>query len=129
MSSFRYENIRGLDVAVNNAFRMGSVEGVGDLDTQLEKSFHIHRATRNLMFQCQTIKKFHDEKPLAVMVGDLVDRTNVRMIQSGCCSGFPPEAFQRLWVFRDIVREKLDGHESTEHGVLGFVDDSHAATT
>ena len=44
MSSFRYENIRGLDVAVNNAFRMGSVEGVGDLDTQLEKSFHIHRA-------------------------------------------------------------------------------------
>ena len=81
------------------------------------------------MFQRQTIQKLHDEKPLAVMVGDLVDRTNVRMIQRGRRSGFPSEAFQRLWVVRDIVREKLDGDESTEHGVLGLVDDSHAATT
>ena len=40
------ENIRGLDVAMNDAFGMGGVERVGDFDGKIEQRIEYRRAGR-----------------------------------------------------------------------------------
>jgi hypothetical protein len=64
-----------------------------------------------------------------VVLANLMNRADIRMIQgrSGLCLAL--EARQRLWIFDDRIRQKLQGHEATQVEVLGLVDDPHTATT
>ena len=68
-------------------------------------------------------------KAVAVVLADIVDGADVGMIQSGSGFGFALEAFERLRVVGDIVGEKFQSDGAVEAGVLGFVDDTHAAAT
>ena len=43
-----YEDICGLNVAVDNALRMRCIECVGNLDSQRKNRFHVHRAIAEL---------------------------------------------------------------------------------
>jgi len=62
-----------------------------------------------------------------MLVVDLIDRADIGMVQRRCSLGFALEASQRLWVFGDIVRQKLKCDEATQLHVLGFVNDTHPA--
>src|SRR5260370_20684911 len=78
------------------------------------------------MLQRQSIQKLHDNEPLAVMLRNLINRTDIGMVQGRCCAGLPAEAFQNLRVLGNVVRQKFQGDETTEHRILCLVDDTHA---
>src|SRR3984893_10714528 len=62
------------------------------------------------------------------MLADLVDGADVRMVQGRSCTGFAPETLQSLRILRDIIGQELEGDKATKLGVLGFIDNTHAAT-
>jgi hypothetical protein len=51
------------------------------------------------------------------------------MIESGCRSRFALKTFQRLAVLGEMFRQKLQGDQAAELGILGFVHHTHPAAT
>ena len=81
MAALGDENIRRLDVTVNDAFGVRGVEPVGNLDGQFEDGFDFHRTAGDAMLQRHAVEKFHDDVGLAVFVADFIDGADIRMIE------------------------------------------------
>ncbi len=56
-----------------------------------------------------------------------MDRAYVGMLQCGGCLGFVEKAFPCGLILRELGREELQRNGSLQPGVLGLVDDAHAA--
>jgi hypothetical protein len=80
------------------------------------------------MLQGHAIQKLHRDVGLLATLADVVDRADVGMVQSGGGTGFTSETFQRLRVSGNVIRQELERNETTQFGVLGLVNDAHAAT-
>jgi hypothetical protein len=80
VAAFGDEDVRGLDVAVDDAFRVSSVERVGNLSGQRQNQLGFHRPASDAMLHRQAVQKLHSDERLAVLVVNFVDRANVRMI-------------------------------------------------
>src|SRR5579864_2955418 len=79
------------------------------------------------MLEGYAIEILHHDEGLAILLVDLVNGADVGMVEGGGGLGFTAEAAQNLRVFRDLVRQELQGDEAVELGVDGFVDDAHAS--
>jgi hypothetical protein len=121
------EKICGLDVTMDDAFGMRSVERVGNLDAEIKQRFHIERTAVNAVFQRHAFEKFHDDEGASIVLADLVDGADIGMIQRGRGAGFAAETFERLRITDEIFGKEFDGDEAAEFGVFGFVDDTHAS--
>ena len=64
-----------------------------------------------------------------MLVIDFMDCADVRMVQRRGSLSFTLEASQRLRVFGNIVRQKLECNEAMQLHVLRFVDDTHPPAT
>ena len=58
---------------------------------------------------------------------DLVDRADVGVVELRCRFRFAVKPFQALFVAQQVRRQKLQGYRAAELGVLGLVDNTHAA--
>ena len=74
-----------------------------------------------------TFDEFHGDEELAIRFIDFVDGGDVGMIQSGGRLGFTQETFLLLAVPHQIRGKKFQRDGALEFGILGFVDDAHAA--
>jgi len=81
------------------------------------------------MLQRLALQKFHGQKQFAVGFLNVVNRADVRVVQRRRRPRFSPQPLQRLAVFGIFLRQKLQGHEAAQLGVLGLVDHTHAAAT
>ena len=66
---------------------------------------------------------------MAVLLPDLMNRADIRMVESRGCLRLPLETSQRLGVSGDLVRQELQGDKTMQSGVLGLVHHTHAAAT
>src|SRR6516162_215595 len=57
-----------------------------------------------------------------------MDRTDIRVVQSGSGTRLSAEPFEGLWVVRDIFGQEFQRDKTPKLGVLGFVNDTHPAT-
>jgi len=121
------ENVRRLDVAVDDTFCMGCVERIGDLDGEGQDQFRLHRTPRYAMLQRQPIEKLHSDEGLSLLVINLADRANVRMIQCGGSFGFALKTGECLLVLGYVVGQELEGDKAAEFNILSFVNHSHTA--
>jgi hypothetical protein len=80
--SFGKENIGRLDVAMDDTGSVSGVKRVGDVDGDGEQILRFQRTPGDAMFQRHTIQKFHDDERLTFMLADLIDRTDIGMVQS-----------------------------------------------
>jgi hypothetical protein len=81
MTALGDENIGGLYVAVNNSLGMSGIERVGDLDREREEQVRFHRTIADAVFQRHAVEKLHDDEGFPVVLADLVNRADVRVIQ------------------------------------------------
>ncbi len=51
MATLRYKQVGWLDIAVNDAVRMRSIQRVGDIDGYIEQLLHLHRTAVNDVFK------------------------------------------------------------------------------
>jgi hypothetical protein len=65
---------------VDNTSGVSGVERVGDVGGNGKKSIDFQRRSCNTVFQRHAIQKFHDDEGLSVLLINLMDRADVRMI-------------------------------------------------
>ena len=121
------ENVGGLDIAVDDAFFVGGVEGVGELDADVDGARNRQGTERDQFVEGLPFEQLHGDEGPAVVFFDGVNDANAGMIQRRGGAGFAEEAFERLRIAARVFREKLQGDAAAEFDVFGFVDDAHAA--
>ena len=93
------KNIGWLDVAVDDAFGVRGIEGVGDLDAQVGKQVKREGAARNAITKGLAFEKLHDEKIAAGGFADVINGADARVIQRRGGAGFALKALERQRIF------------------------------
>ena len=84
-------------------------------------------ASSNLVLQGQAVEELHDHEGLSVLLVNLVDGTDIRMVQGRSCFGFAPEALQSMRVMGYDIGQNLEGNEAIQLDIFGLVDYPHSA--
>ena len=121
------ENVRGLDVAMDDSLAVRGIEGVGHFDRQGEQALELHRPALDQVLQGLAAEALHHDEEMAIVLADFVDGADVGMVQRRSGAGFAAEAFESLGILGSIVGKKLQGDEAAELRVFRFVNHSHAA--
>src|SRR5207249_8328997 len=73
-----YEDIRRLNIPVNDAFAMSGVEPLGDLDSQVHQTLHLQGPGFDQMLEGLAVHELHDDKVLPVFFTDIVNGVHGR---------------------------------------------------
>ena len=98
MAAPGYEQIRGLNVAMDDAFGMGGIECVRDVDSDGDYAFQIQRMSGDQMFQRRAIQVLHCDEWLSLLFANLIDCANVWVIQRRSGLRLSPKPFQHMRV-------------------------------
>src|SRR5271157_267702 len=132
------ENVRRLDVPMDDPLRVRRVQRVGELDRQVQQSIErkgralpsrgsAERSPTNQLLERLPLQQFHgNERSTAVLV-DVVDGADTGMIEGGRGLSLALEALQGLMVPGHFLRQELEGDEAVELGVFGLIDHTHSA--
>jgi hypothetical protein len=82
VSALGDEDVRRLDVAVDDTSSVSGVERVGDLGGQTQQDIGLDGFSGDAMLQRHAVQKLHDEERVAVLLPDFMDRANIGMVQS-----------------------------------------------
>ena len=121
------EDIRRLDIAMNNAFGMRRDQRIRHLDRDLEQLLHLHGFAMQPLLQALPLQLLHDDEGVPVVIVDFVNRADVGMVQLRGRPRFPLKAVERLTIPNQVVRNELQSDMPAQAGVFGFIHYSHAA--
>ena len=79
------------------------------------------------LLQRRALQILHGDEGAAVLLADVVNRADVRVIQGGRGSGLALESIQRLRVASEFVGQELERDKAMEPRVLRLVDHAHPA--
>jgi len=96
LPSVGHEDVRGLDVAVDNPLCVGRIERVGELDPQVQKLLRLDGPAGDPTLQRPALQKLHGDEGLAFVLVDVVDGADVGVVQSGSGAGLTLEPLLRL---------------------------------
>src|SRR5208283_4501529 len=121
------EDVRGFDVAMDDASSVSGVQCVRNLDGERQNQLGFHRTPRDAVLQCQPVQKLHGNERMTIVLADFVDRADVGVVQGGSCACFPAEAFERLRVLSYVLGQKLQRDKAAKFRVLGLINNTHAS--
>ena len=75
------EDIGGLNVAVQDAFGMGSVKGIGEVDGNFHDAGNVQSTGGDKIFKCDAVKMFHGDEALAFVFANFVNSADIGMIE------------------------------------------------
>ena len=129
LAGARHEDVRRLQVAMENPFCMGGDQSFGDLERQLQRRLERQRTQTDPPPERFALETFHDEKMLSLVLVDVVDGADVGVIQErpGASAAF--ESRDRDGVLRDGGGKELQRDRSSQSRVFRTVHDSHPAAT
>ena len=122
------EDVGRLDVAMDDPGLVGSVERIGHLDAQLEDLLQHQRLTRDPILERLPLEILHDQKGLAVLLTDVVDGADMRVVQNRGGPRLALEALQGLPILDQALGKELERHRAAEAGVFRLVHHAHAAS-
>jgi hypothetical protein len=119
------EDVGRLDVAMDHPGPVCCVERIGKVDRQRQDLVYRRAAGDQSVAQGLACEPFHDDERLAVVLGDLMDRTDVRMVERRGGPRLAPETLHGVRVARHPARQELQRDLAAERKVLGAVDHAH----
>ena len=114
---------------MNDSLAVGGAECIRNLGPPFKHFIERQRLAGDAMLQRRAFHEFHGNKRLTVLLANLVDRANVGMIQRRRRARLSPKTFQSLWNLGQVVGKKFKRDKPAEGGILGLVDNTHAAAT
>src|SRR5579859_4413485 len=79
------------------------------------------------MVERLAFEQLHGDEALAIRFADVIEGTDVGMVQGGGGAGLALKALERLRIARKIFRKKFERDVAAQASVLGLVNDAHAA--
>ena len=113
---------------MHNALRVSRIERVGELNAKVQDFIHLERLCRNAVLERLAFQQLHHNERLTFMFANVVNRANVRVIESRGRTSFPLKALQGLTIFGKLLRQELEGHETAETSVFSLVHHTHPAS-
>ena len=89
---------------------------------------HRQRAADKQLAQRLPLHQLHRDKGAAIGLVNLVNRTDIRMVQRGGRACLEAKTLKRLRVVCEFFGKKLQRNMAAELQVFGFVNHAHAAT-
>ncbi len=86
-----------------------------------------HRLAVGQVLERLAVHQLHDQEVATLLLCELVDRADVRVIQRRGRPRLPLEPRQRLGILGQGIGQELERHLPAEDQVLGLVDHAHAA--
>ena len=123
----REHDVRGFQVAVDDPRLMGLVQRIGNLDRMPQRALQRQRTFRERRRERLAIEVLHDEIGDAVLLADVVQRADMRVIELRNRPCLAVEPVTKLRIGRQRFREDLDGDGPVETRIAGLVDLAHAA--
>jgi hypothetical protein len=114
MATFRHEDICRLDVTMDDALPVRRIERVRYVNSQRQHSFNLYRSRRNPMLQSYPVEKLHGDERLTVLLVDVINRANVRVVQGRCGLGFALETGEGLRVPSNFLGQELEGDKTVQ---------------
>jgi hypothetical protein len=126
-SGGRQHNVSRLEIAVHNAGAMGFFQRVANLYAALQRLLQGQRALRQAGIQTLALDKFHHEIVSAILVANIMQHTNMGMVQRGNGAGFALETLLGLRVRGKMCGQDFDGDGAVEPGIARPIHFAHAA--
>ena len=124
------EDVVGLEVAVKNAVLVRLAEALGDLARELEGLELGHAALLEPLGEALPGQQLHHHvRPAIFRLAVLVHADRRRVAQLRGHLELAAEAGHELGVRQALAAHQLDRHLTVDLGVVGLVDDAHAALT
>ena len=108
---------------------VGLIERIRNLDRMANRRLDRQRSLLEPIGERLAFDVLHDEEVDATLAADVVERADVRMVQTGNRTGFPLEALAGVWVAGHIRRQDFDRNGAVEASVSRLVDLSHPTCT
>jgi hypothetical protein len=121
------KDVRRLDVAVDDAFRVRGVERIRNLNRQPKQNVGLDGPAGNAMLQRQPVEKLHHKKGMAILLPDLMNGADIGMVERRSRLRLTLKPRQSLRVSNNVIGQKLQGDKTVQGNVLGLVDNAHAA--
>ena len=106
---------------------MRLVQGVRNLRTIFQNLLHRQRPFLQSFRQRLSLHALHYQKIDAVLLTDIMEHTNVRVIQTGNGLGFSFESLLADRVGGKMAGENLDGHSSLKPRIARAIHFTHPA--
>src|SRR5260370_32254057 len=119
------EDVRRLDVTVNDSLRVRRLERIRELNADIEQARDVERGAENPLRERLPFQQFHGDEVLPLELIDRVDGADRRMVERRRGARFPLKALQEHRVLRHLGGGKLERDAASERRVLGFLDDTH----
>ena len=111
---------------MDDSLGVGRIERICNLDGQRQQNFQIERPPRNVVLQSHAIQEFHGDERLPVLLPDVVNGADIGVIQRRSSLRLTLEPAKRLRIARHFVRQKLQGDETMQPSVFGFINYAHS---
>src|SRR6516165_9441392 len=100
MASLGDEDVRWFDVSMDDTFRVRGVQSVDNVNGHIQQPLQFHGATGDDVLQGLAFQILHSDERPAVFFADVINRTNIRMIQSRSSFCFSAETLEGLAILR-----------------------------
>ena len=80
LATFGHEDIRRLDIAVNDSFGVGGIQSFRYLDSKFQYFFKRKRFPMDVTAQSFAVNELHGDERPPVLLAHVVDRANTRMV-------------------------------------------------
>jgi len=106
---------------------MPSVCAASNVNCERKQAIVIDRRSADQVLQRGSFQVLHRNEGLSILVADVVDGADVRMIESRCRPCLPLEAGQCLVIAAEFRGQELESDKSLEACVQRLVDNTHPA--
>ncbi len=126
-AALRQHDVPGLQVPVDHALPVRGAQGVRDLRGDRQRLLQRQRPFLQALRERLPGEVLHHEEHLALVIADVVERADVRVVQAGDGLRLALEASAAFGVGTEFGQQNLDRDRAVEPRVAGLVDLAHPA--
>ena len=98
LTTLGQKDVRWLDIPVHDALGVGGIERAEHLYPEPQDILPRERASFDAVLERLPLEPLHDEERLAVLLADIVDGADVRVIQRGGGARLATESLERIGI-------------------------------
>jgi hypothetical protein len=128
LPAIRDEDVRGLDIPMDDSGCMSDIQGLGELRAQFQDFVAFEAPLfRESCLECLSRDQLHHDERPTLMLADVVNRTDVGMIESCGGAGLTFESRNPDRISAELVWQNLNRNFAPQLLVLRSIHLSHAA--